>query len=417
MSWGEERNGSIAGLDLGTTKICVAIAERVAAGRLRVIGIAQQPSEGLRRGVIVDAEKTVKAIGEAIRQAELMAGVEVGSVYAGIAGEHIASLNSSGMVAVGDSGGRIGVLDREKVLEVASAVKVPVDREVLHVLPQEFLVDGKRGIPDPVGMYGVRLEANVHVVTGAVTAVQNITRSILRAGVDVRDIVLEPLASNYAVLDADERQMGVCMIDIGGGTSDVVVFAKGGLRHSGTIGLGGQNVTNDVGIGLRTSWAEAERIKCAHGAALVDIVDAQEQIEVAGVGERAATPVSRRDLADIIEARMEEIFMLARRQIFAAMPNAVLGAGIVITGGGAQVEGAVELAERVFAAPARLGSPVGLEGMAESIGNPPYATALGLVLYGAEHQGGMADIEVRTMVEDHFDSVFGRMKKWLQTLG
>ncbi|MBT4977374.1 MAG: cell division protein FtsA [Gemmatimonadetes bacterium] len=417
MSWGEERNGSIAGLDLGTTKICVVIAERVAAGRLRVIGIAQQPSEGLRRGVIVDAEKTVKAIGEAIRQAELMAGVEVGSVYAGIAGEHIASLNSSGMVAVGDSGGRIGVLDREKVLEVASAVKVPVDREVLHVLPQEFLVDGKRGIPDPVGMYGVRLEANVHVVTGAVTAVQNITRSILRAGVDVRDIVLEPLASNYAVLDADERQMGVCMIDIGGGTSDVVVFAKGGLRHSGTIGLGGQNVTNDVGIGLRTSWAEAERIKCAHGAALVDIVDAQEQIEVAGVGERAATPVSRRDLADIIEARMEEIFMLARRQIFAAMPNAVLGAGIVITGGGAQVEGAVELAERVFAAPVRLGSPVGLEGMAESIGNPPYATALGLVLYGAEHQGGMADIEVRTMVEDHFDSVFGRMKKWLQTLG
>jgi len=417
MSWGEERNGSIAGLDLGTTKICVVIAERVAAGRLRVIGIAQQPSEGLRRGVIVDAEKTVKAIGEAIRQAELMAGVEVGSVYAGIAGEHIASLNSSGMVAVGDSGGRIGVLDREKVLEVASAVKVPVDREVLHVLPQEFLVDGKRGIPDPVGMYGVRLEANVHVVTGAVTAVQNITRSILRAGVDVRDIVLEPLASNYAVLDADERQMGVCMIDIGGGTSDVVVFAKGGLRHSGAIGLGGQNVTNDVGIGLRISWAEAERIKCAHGAALVDIVDAQEQIEVAGVGERAATPVSRRDLADIIEARMEEIFMLARRQIFAAVPNAVLGAGIVITGGGAQVEGAVELAERVFAAPARLGSPVGLEGMAESIGNPPYATALGLVLYGAEHQGGMADIEVRTMVEDHFDSVFGRMKKWLQTLG
>ncbi len=417
MSWGEGRNGSIAGLDLGTTKICVVIAERVATGPLRVIGIAQQPSEGLRRGVIVDAEKTVKAIGEAIRQAELMAGVEVGSVYAGIAGEHIASLNSSGMVAVGDSGGRIGILDREKVLEVASAVKVPMDREVLHVLPQEFLVDGKHGIPDPVGMYGVRLEANVHVVTGAVTAVQNITRSILRAGVDIRDIVLEPLASNYAILDADERQMGVCMIDIGGGTSDVVVFAKGGLRHSGTIGLGGQNVTNDVGIGLRTSWAEAERIKCAHGAALVDIVDAQEQIEVGGVVERAATPVSRRDLADIIEARMEEIFMLARRQIFAAMPNAVLGAGIVITGGGAQVEGAVALAERVFAAPARLGSPVGLEGMAESIGNPPYATALGLVLYGAEHQGGMADIEVRAMVEDHFDSVFGRMKKWLQTLG
>ena len=415
MNWSEERGGPIAGLDLGTTKICVVIAERTAAGRLRIIGTGHQPSDGLRRGVIVDAEKTVKAIAEAVRQAELMAGVEVGSIYAGIAGEHIASLNSSGMTAVSDSGGRIVVSDRERVLEAAGAVKVPMDREVLHVLPQEFVVDGKRGIPDPVGMYGVRLEANVHVVTGAVTAVQNICRSILRAGVDVRDIVLEPLASSYAVLDADERQMGVCLIDIGGGTSDVAVFAKGGLRYSGIIGLGGQNVTNDVGIGLRTSWAEAERIKCAYGSALVERVDAQEQIEVPGVGGRAAIPVPRRDLADIVEARMEEIFLLARAQIFAAMPNAVLGAGIVLTGGGAQAEGAVALAERVFAAPARLGAPAGLEGMAEGVCHPPFATALGLVLYGAEHQGATADTEVRTLVEDSLDSVFTRMKKWLQT--
>ena len=415
MKWAEERNGAIAGLDLGTTKICVVIAERAAAGGLRVIGLGQQRSDGLRRGVIVDAEKTVNAIAEAVRQAELMAGVEVGSVYAGIAGEHIASLNSSGMVAVGDAGGRIGMQDREKVLEAAGAVRVPMDREVLHVLPQEFVVDGKRGIPDPVGMYGVRLEANVHVVTGAVTAVQNICRSILRAGVDVRDVVLEPLASNYAVLDADERQMGVCLIDIGGGTSDLAVFTMGGLRYTGIIGLGGQNVTNDVGVGLRTSWAEAERIKCAYGAALADRVSEGQHIEVPGVGGRAATPVRRTDLANIIEARMEEIFSLACAQLFSAMPNLVLGAGIVLTGGGAQVEGAAALAERVFAAPARLGVPIGLEGLSEDLCSSSYATALGLVLYGAEHQGRVADTEARTMVEDRFDSVFARMKKWLQT--
>lgn len=417
MNWGEERGGPIAGLDLGTTKICVVVAERVAEGRLRIIGTGQHASEGLRRGVIVDAEKTVKAIGAAVRQAELMAGVEVGSVYAGIAGEHISSLNSSGMVAVGDAGGRIAVLDRERVLEAAGAIKVPMDREVLHVLSQEFAVDGKRGIPDPVGMYGVRLEANVHVVTGAVTAVQNICRSILRAGVDVRDIVLEPLASSYAVLDGDERQMGVCLIDIGGGTSDVAVFAKGGLRHSSIIGFGGQNVTNDVGIGLRTSWVEAERIKCAYGVALRDRVDSKEQIEVPGVAGRPAVPVPRLELAEIIEARMEEIFTLARQQIFAAMPNMLLGAGVVLTGGGAQVEGAVALAERVFGVPVRLGIPLGLEGMGEVLSHPPYATALGLVLYGDEHQGGSTGTETRTMVEDRFDSVFERMKKWLQTRG
>ena len=221
---------------MGTTKICAIIAERGDNGKLRIIGTGQCPSEGLCRGVIVDAEQTVKAIDEVVRQAELMAGVDAGAVYAGIAGEHIASLNSSGMVAVGDFGGRIAALDRERVIDAAGAVKVPLDREVLHILPQEFAVDGKRGIPDPVGMYGVRLEANVHVVTGAVTAVQNIYRRILRAGVDVRDIVLEPLASSYAVLSDDEKQMGVCLIDIGGGTTDVAVFIRGELRYSGIIG-------------------------------------------------------------------------------------------------------------------------------------------------------------------------------------
>jgi cell division protein FtsA len=417
MNWHQEHSSTIAGLDLGTTKICAIIAERIADGRLRIIGTGQHPSAGLRRGVIVDAEKTVQAIAEAMRQAELMAGVEAGAVYAGIAGEHIASLNSTGMVAVGDAGGRIAALDRERVLEAAGAIKVPLDREVLHVLPQEFAVDGKRGIPDPVGMYGVRLEANVHVVTGAITAVQNIYRSILRAGVDVRDIVLEPLASSYAVLNADERQMGVCLIDIGGGTTDVAVFAKGGLRYSGIIGLGGQNVTNDVGIGLRTSWADAERIKCTYGVAVRDWVEVGDQVEVPGIAGRPAQPLPRRDLADMVEARMAEIFTLARQQIFAAMPNMLLGAGIVLTGGGSQVEEAVVLAERVFGTPVRLGAPVGLEGMAEGVSSLPYATALGLVLYGAEQRGEKTGAETREMVEDRLDSAFGRIKRWLQTRG
>ena len=409
MNWREERHRSIAGLDLGTTKICVVIAEREADGRLRINGIGQHPSDGLRRGVIVNAEKTVQAIGEAVRQAELMAGIEIDSVYAGITGEHISSLNSAGMVAVGDAGGRIAVLDRERVLEAAGAVKVSLDREVLHVLPQEFVVDGKRGIADPVGMYGVRLEANVHVVTGAVTAVQNIYRSILRAGIDVCDIALEPLASSYAVLDGDERQVGVCIIDIGGGTTDIAVFSRGGLRYSGIIGLGGHNVTNDVGIGLRTSWIEAERIKCTYGVALRELAADREEV--------GAFPGSGRDLAEIIEARMEEIFALARQQVFAAMPNVVLGAGVVLTGGGAQVEGAVALAERVFGMPVRLGTPTGLYGMAEEISTPVFATAMGLVLYGAEQRREKSGEEVQVMVEDEFDSVLGRMKRWLQTRG
>ncbi len=409
MNWRERRHRSIVGLDLGTTKICVVIAEREADGRLRISGIGQHPSDGLRRGVIVNAEKTVQAIGEAVRQAELMAGIEIDSVYAGITGEHIASLNSAGMVAVGDAGGRIAALDRERVLETAGAVKVSLDREVLHVLPQEFVVDGKRGIADPVGMYGVRLEANVHVVTGAVTAVQNIYRSILRAGIDVCDIALEPLASSYAVLDGDERQMGVCIIDIGGGTTDIAVFSRGGLRYSGIIGLGGHNVTNDLGIGLRTSWIEAERIKCTYGVALRELAVDREEV--------GAFPGSRSDLAEIIEARMEEIFALVRQQVFAAMPNVVLGAGVVLTGGGAQIEGAVALGERVFGMPVRLGTPTGLYGMAEGISTPVFSTAMGLVLYGAEQRGEKSDEEVQIMVEDDFDSVFGRMKRWLQTRG
>ena len=387
MNWGEEHSSIIAGLDLGTTTVCAVIAEQVAERLPRLIGMGQCPSEGMQRGAIVDAEKTVYAIGEAMRQAELMAGVEIDSVYAAISGEYIASLNSTGMVAVGSEGGWIGTQDRARVLAAAGVVKVPFDREVLHVLSQEFAVNGQRGILDPVGMYGVRLEASVHVVTSSVAAVRNIYHSILRAGVDVRSVVLGPLASSYAVLSEDEQQMGVCLLDIGGGTTDVAVFAGKGLRHSGIIGLGGQNVTNDIGVGLRTTRAEADQVKCAGSASEA--------------------------VAYIVESRMEEILALARKQVYTALPNVALGAGIVLTGGGAQIAGAVALAERVFGMPVRLGVPMGIEGAAE-LASPPYATALGLLLYGADRQQEKSQKEAQVLVEDSFDSVVGRVKRWLQ---
>ena len=385
MNWDEERNTIIAGLDLGTTKVCVVIAEQEQS--LRIIGMGQYPSEGIQRGAIVDAEKTVHAIGEAMRQAELMAGVEVDVVYAGISGEYIASLNSTGMVAVGSEGGWIGAQDRARVLSAAGVVKVPFDREVLHVLPQEFAVNGQRGILDPVGMYGVRLEASVHVVTSSVAAVRNICHSIFRAGVEVHSVALGPLASSYAVLSEDEQQMGVCLLDIGGGTTDVVVFVGRGLCHSGIIGLGGQNVTNDIGVGLRITRTEAEQIKCA--------------------------ATSNEAAVYIVEARMEEILALARKQVYDALPDVELGAGIVLTGGGAQIAGALALAEQVFGMPARLGVPVGIEGAAE-LASPPYATALGLILYGAEQQEEKNQKGAHVLVEDPFDSVVGHVKKWLQ---
>ena len=387
MNGSAERGAIIAGLDLGTTKVCAVIAEQVAERPLRIIGMGQHLSEGIQRGAIVDAEKTVHAVGEAMRQAELMAGVEIDSVYAGISGEYIASLNSTGMVPVGGEGGWIGTEDRARVLAAAGVVKVPFDREVLHVLPQEFAVNGQRGILDPVGMYGVRLEASVHVVTSSVAAVRNICHSILRAGVEVHGVVLGPLASSYAVLSEDEQQMGVCLLDIGGGTTDVVVFVRKGLRHSGIIGLGGLNVTNDIGIGLGTTRGEAERVKCE------------------------AAP--NETVAHIVEARMEEILALARRQVWAALPGVKLGAGIVLTGGGAQVAGAVALAERVFGMPVRLSVPVGFEAAAE-LARPPYATVLGLLLYGVEQQQEKNQKEAPVLVEDSFDSVLGRVKKWLQ---
>ncbi len=410
MSEGTKR---VVGLDLGTTKICTVIAEVTPENMPRILGFGSCPSQGLRRGVVTDVEKTVQAVEKAVRQAELMAGISVRDVTVGIAGEHVNSLNSSGVVAVAGSDGRITEEDRQRVLEAAGAVKIPIDREVLHILPQEFIVDGRRDIADPVGMLGVRLEAHVHVVSGAVTAAQNICRSILRAGLEVRDIALEPLASSAAVLDADERHMGVCLVDVGGGTTDMAVFARGGIRYTSVIGLGGQNITSDVAIGLRTGWPIAEKIKCASGTAALHAVGEDETVEVPGVAGRPPQLVARRLLADIIEARMEEIFVLVRDQL--GVTRFELGAGIVLTGGGALMEGVVELAERIFEVPVRLGIPGGVVGMSDGVDNPSYATAVGLARLAGERSEPGQWLKGENLDEAGFEAVFGRMKEWFQT--
>ena len=411
------RPNVVVGLDLGTTKIAAVIAERDAQRVLKIIGVGSSPSEGLRRGVIIDVEKTVQAIGKAIQEAELMAGVEVASVYAGVAGEHIGSCNSRGVVAVSGLGGEISATDKERVIEAARAVSVEGGRQVLHVLPQEFFVDGQGGIRDPLGIAGVRLEAGVHLVTGATTSVQNIRNSVLRAGYDVRGVVLEPLASSYAVLEDDEREMGVCLIDIGGGTTDVALFSLGSIHHTAVIGLGGQNVTNDVAVGLRTSWSQAEQIKCAQGGALIERVDKEEIVEVPGIAGRQGHIVARRKLAAIIELRMEEIFELVRDDLERAGFSRTPGAGVVLTGGGALLEGAGELAERVFGMPVRLGVPGDLEGMGERVSNPIYATALGLGLFGMDEMESGDDPILFTRPNEPGGKEWWRnMLEWIQAL-
>ena len=378
--------GEIAvGLDLGTTKICAVIAEEVPGG-WNVIGVGNAPAEGLKRGVVVDVEGTVAAVRRAVDEAQLMAGVEVESVYAGVAGEHIDSLNSRGVIGVGGKGFEIGADDRDRVIEAARAVAIPFDREVLHVLPQEFVVDDQRGIRDPVGMSGVRLETSVHIVTAAATAVQNVSKSVERAGFGVRSLLLEPLAAGRAVLEADERDMGVCLVDIGGGTTDVAVYAGGGVRHTAVIGLGGQNVTNDVGLCLRTSMPHAEKVKREFGVAVAAGIDVGETVPMPGIAGREPRQVDRGELAAIIEARMAEIFSLVSEQVAAAGSARSLGAGVVLTGGGALLEGVVDLAEEVLGMPARLGAPAGLGGLGERVASPIYATALGLVLMGMEKE-------------------------------
>jgi cell division protein FtsA len=405
------RSSAVMGLDLGTTKIAAVIAEPDENERLRVIGVGCSPSDGLRRGVVVNLEKTVGSIQKAVEEAEQMAGVTMDSAYVGIAGDHIRGLNSRGVIAVSRSDNEITRADVERVVEQAKAVALPMDREIVHVIPQEFVVDGQAGIKDPVGMAGVRLEAEVHIVTGAVTSAQNIYKSVERANLKVQDLVLQPLASSYAVLDSEERELGVALVDVGGGTMDIAIFFDGAIRQTGVIGLGGENVTSDIAIGLRTPRLQAERIKCQFGSALRTLVDNEEYIAVPGVGGRTDREVSRQVLAAIIEPRLEEIFGLANRELKNSDYAELLGAGVVITGGTACMDGIVPLAEQVFDLPVKVGSPVAITGLNDAVSYPSFATGVGLALFGLKNRGQRGLLGVS---EAHlFDKISEKMKRWI----
>ncbi|MBI5190092.1 MAG: cell division protein FtsA [Nitrospirae bacterium] len=405
-----KQDNVVVGLDIGTTKICAIVGEVKEGGRVDIIGIGSHPSNGLRKGVVVNIESTVESIKKAVEEAELMAGVNITAVYAGIAGGHIKSFNSRGVIAVKDR--EITRTDVERVIDAAKAVAIPMDREVLHVLPQEYSIDGQDGIKEPLGMSGVRLEADVHIVTGAITSAQNIVKSCNRAGLDVLDIVLEPLASSYAVLSPDEKELGVAMVDIGGGTTDIAILLEGGVWHTGVLAIGGNHLTNDIAVGLRTPAAEAEKTKKRYGCALTSLVRDDETIEVASVGGRPPRVLSRQVLSEIIEPRIEEIFGLVMKEIRKTSFEDRIASGVVITGGSAIMDGIPEAAERIMEIPARRGLPMNIGGLVDVVNSPMYATGVGLVLFGA-HQMGTGKVR-RLSGGNMFEKVFGRMKEWME---
>jgi cell division protein FtsA len=372
----------IGGLDIGTTKVCAVIGRIGAYDSIDILGVGSSPSNGLRKGVVVNIESTVRSVASAIEKAELMAGIEIKSVFAGIAGGHITGRNSKGVVAVSTRGNEITPTEVERVIDAAKAIALPMEREVIHVLPHEFVVDSQEGIKDPVGMTGVRLEAEVHIVTGAVASAQNIVKSVNRAGYSVNDIVLEPLASALATLKDDEKELGVVLVDIGGGTTDILVYQNGSIRHTGVISMGGNHVTNDISIGLRIPNQRAEEIKRRLGVALSEVADPGEMIEIPSVGGRKPAVMPRQVLAEIIEPRMEEILFLVRENLENKEIKDTLSGGIVLTGGASLLEGTGTLAERIFEMPVRIGVPYGIGGLVDEVSSPEYATSVGLVLYG-----------------------------------
>ena len=401
----------IVGLDIGTTKICALVAEARPDG-VEIIGMGTHPSEGLRKGVVINIEHTVNSIKEAVEEAETMAGCEIGSVYAGIAGGHIKGFNSHGVIALKDK--EVTQKDIDRVIEAASAVAIPMDREVIHTLVQEFIVDDQDGIMDPLGMSGVRLEAKVHIVTGAVTSAQNIIKCANRAGLDVCDIVLESIASSEAVLNKEERNLGVALLDFGGGTTDMAVFSKGSIKHTSVLALGGDNLTYDIAVGLRTPKAEAEKIKIKYGCALCSLIAKDETIEVPAVGDRPPRVLSRHILGEILEPRVEEIFSLIHNDLVRSGYDDKISSGVVITGGSAELPGVPEIAEQIFNAPARQGYPKGINGLVELVNKPMYATAVGLVLYGAKNQKRRKKFRIRD--GNIFNRVMGTMKRWFKDI-
>ena len=398
----------IVGLDIGTTKICAVVGE-VSGKDINIIGIGSHPSIGLRKGVVVNIESTVESIKKAVEEAELMAGCEISSVYAGIAGGHITGFNSHGIIAV--KGPEIAKSDVDRVIEAARAVAIPMDREVIHVLPQEYIVDEQAGIHNPIGMAGVRLEAKIHIVTGAVTSAHNIVKCVNRAGLDVCDIVLESLASGESVLTPEEKELGTALLDIGGGTTDLAIFSNKNIKHTFVLALGGNNLTNDIAVGLRAPLAEAEKIKIKYGACIARNIGPEETIEVPGMGGRKPRKLPRQILGEILEPRMEEIFTLVQREIFRAGMEHLITSGLVITGGTALLEGVAEIAESVFNLPCRDGVPQGISGLVDVVNNPMYATGVGLVLYGARYQ---TEKKFRIRDSNIFNRVMNRMKRWFK---
>lgn len=399
----------IVGLDIGTSKVVAIVGEMSPTGEIEIIGIGSCRSRGLKKGVVVNIESTVHSIQRAVEEAELMAGCEIHSVYAGIAGNHIRSLNSHGIVAIRDNEVSVGDVDR--VIDAARAVAIPADQKMLHILPQEFIIDNQEGIKEPIGMSGVRLEAKVHMVTGAVSAAQNIIKCVRRCGLEVDDIILEQLASSYAVLTDDEKDLGVCLVDIGGGTTDLAVFADGSIHHTAVIPIAGDQVTNDIAVALRTPTQHAEDIKVRYACALTQLANSDETIEVPSVGDRPARRLARQTLAEVVEPRYEELFTLVRSELQRSGYEDLIAAGIVLTGGSSKMEGAVELAEEIFHMPVRIGVPQYVSGLSDVVKNPIYSTGVGLLLFGQRQ----ARESIQTVhLDSGMRSVFERMKNWFQ---
>nr|MBL8455788.1 cell division protein FtsA [Zoogloeaceae bacterium] len=398
----------IVGLDIGTSKVTCMVAEAKPDGRLNVVGLASHPMSGLKRGVVVNIEATVDAISRVIQEVELMANCKVRDVYTGIAGSHIKSFNSNGMVAIKDK--EVTPLDVERVIEVARAMPIPAEQQILHILTQEFIIDGQGGVREPIGMSGVKLEVKVHIVTGAVSAAQNVIKCVRRCGLEVMDLILQPLASSYAVLTEDEKDLGVCLVDIGGGTADIAVFTQGAIRHTAVLPVAGDQITNDIAMALRTPTSEAEEIKIHRGVAMHLLADPEEMIEVPGVGDRPPRSLSRQRLADVIEPRVSELFELVQAELRRSGYEELLSSGIVLTGGSSVMRGMEELGEAVFHMPVRVASPQYDGSLADVVCQPYYAAVTGLVMEGlAQRRRGIMARETRSVWQ-----VFGRMKSWFE---
>ena len=409
ISKNREYKNLIVGLDIGTSKIVAIVAEVMPDGRLEIIGMGSHPSRGLKKGVVVNIETTVNAIQRALEEAELMADCKIREVITGIAGSHIKSFNSRGMVAIKDK--EVAQADVDRVIETARAVSIPMDQQILHILTQEFVIDGQEDVREPLGMAGVRLEVEVHIVTGAVSAAQNIMKCVRRCGLEVRDLILQPLASAMAVLSEDEKDLGVCLIDIGGGTTDIAVFTEGAIRHTAVIPIAGDQITNDIAMALRTPTKDAEDIKVAHGCALRQLASTEENVEVPGVGERGARQLSRQTLAEVIEPRVEELYSLIQAELRRSGFEELLSSGIVLTGGSSIMQGMVELGEEVFHMPVRLGVPNYAGGLAEVVKSPRYSTGVGLLLAGhAQHKRN----QIIKLSTSSFQQILERMKNWFK---